>query len=104
MHSTLNFLKRFLLKLRSFYQAEDHYPIRVGDCYYCEEEKEYMAVINVKGKRGAFKLPVRKIVSDQKMLSRIHPLQASSLGWIAHEAGYQFAANDQQYLSKSSRL
>lgn len=106
MSILLNLCQKLLHKLRNFYSSPDtvNYHIHVGDCYYSEEKQEYIAVLHTTGKRGSFKVPVREIVANQQLLSQIHPIQASSLGWMAREAYYKFAANDSQYQAENFNL
>ena len=95
-------LKSLFYKLRNLYVADDTvlYRLRVSDCYYSEDHQEYIAVLHTAGKRGSFKMSVREIVSNKKLLSQIHPVQASSLGWMARESHFRFAANDNSFKIK----
>jgi hypothetical protein len=77
------------------------YRLKVSDCYYSDDEQEYIAVLQTAGKRGSFKMSVREIVANKKLLSQIHPVQASSLGWMARESHFRFAANDNNFKFKS---
>lgn len=99
MKILLNRLTSFLFKLRDLYRADDSvlYRLRVSDCYYSEDQQEYIAILHTVGKRGSFKMSVREIVGNKKLLSQIHPIQASSLGWMARESHFRFAANDNQF-------
>lgn len=102
MKRLVRYLTNSFLKLRKLYHSNEQpqYSLRVGDCYYSEDHQEYIAVLHPAGRRGSFKMSVREIVADQQLLSQIHPIQASSLGWMAREAHYKFAANDSRYYAK----
>ncbi len=103
MKQLQRYISTLLHKLRSLYYSTDEiiYRLQVGDCYYSEARQEYMVVLHTTGKRGSFKMSVREIIANKRLLSQIHPVQASSLGWMAREAHYKFAANDNQYHHKN---
>lgn len=100
MKQLMRYLRRLWYKFHSIYNASNEvlYRIQVTDCYYSEEQQEYIAVLKRTNRPKAIvKMSVREIVADAKILSQIHPVQASSLGWMAREAHYKFAANDSRY-------
>lgn len=79
------------------------YNLHVCNCYYSEEDCEYIAVLDKVGKHGSIKLLVSEIMANPQLLSRINPVQASSLGWMARESQSKRAANDRQYHNLSKR-
>lgn len=105
MNKLLVMLRNFIQKLYKLYHGTPtaQYSLHIGECYYCEDHQEYVATLHTVDNTESLTLPVREIVANQNLLSQIDPVQASSLGWIARETYYKYAANDNLFKSTEVR-
>jgi hypothetical protein len=86
-----NFLFNFVNKFRNlyghFWQNSDgfyEYYLKLDGCYYSTWKKCVIAVVRVRNKRIADKIPIREIVNDKEYITQLHPLDACLIGIFAN--------------------
>ena len=82
-----NFINEFKNLYGNFWQNSDgtyEYYLKLDGCYYSNWKKCLIAVIRVRNKRIADKIPIREIVNDREYIEQLHPIDACIIGIIAN--------------------
>src|SRR3990167_9226336 len=82
-----NFVNNFKNLYGHFWQTTDgfyEYYLKLDGCYYSTWKKCTVAVIRIRNKRTADKIPISEIVNDKEYLKELHPADACIIGILAN--------------------
>jgi hypothetical protein len=106
-----NFLFNFVNKFKNlyghFWRNSDgfyEYYLKLDCCYYSKWKKCLIAVIRLRNKRIADKIPIGEIVNDKEYIIQLHPLDACTIGIFANNERNGIIDKDAISWQKINRL